>query len=252
MYPFKSSFKSLSGPQNVPHSNNMMSDENQWPNQATYQHIDLEKVDWAALAQQWISMKESCGPQDDGQLPMPPPPPNISVYNAMDEPPPPPIISSLQPSILLEEKGEAPMEVEREEDESAPMPAFAAQPSYAMASAANADAMRLWTNVPPPPQLVEHDDKHRKYAATATAAKPMAGNQLANDQNESKTWFKRQHAPSEFKSSTSHVLMFIAQCDIADINKIFPIIEQKIRDGIIIGEILVHHIIEVLEVLLVC
>lgn len=116
MYPFKPTFKPFDVPQNMSQLNNSMPEESQWPNQAAYQHIDLEKVDWAALAQQWIHMKET-STQDD-KMPDAPPPPNISIGEA----PPPPSISHLPPppkSISLnemEEKGEAPMEVEREDE----------------------------------------------------------------------------------------------------------------------------------------
>lgn len=116
MYPFKATFKPFDGPQNMSQLNNTMSDESQWPNQAAYQHIDLEKVDWAALAQQWIHMKETCSHEDT--IPDAPPPPNIS----MGEAPPPPSIShfALHPKSIplneMEEKGEAPMEVEREDE----------------------------------------------------------------------------------------------------------------------------------------
>lgn len=75
--------------------------EAQWMSQSAYQNaqqnIDLDKVDWAQLAQQWIHMKESCAE------------PQIEI-----EAPPPPRFS--QPIPEYEEKGEAPMEVEHDDE----------------------------------------------------------------------------------------------------------------------------------------
>lgn len=80
--------------------------ETQWMSQSAYQNaqqnIDLEKVDWAQLAQQWIHMKESCGVgADEPQMPQ-------------IQAPPPPRISHSIPE--YEEKGEAPMEVEHDDE----------------------------------------------------------------------------------------------------------------------------------------
>lgn len=98
MYPFKTMPKVIDSPsQNINSINSAV--DNQWPNQAVYQNVDLEKVDWAALAQQWIHMKEAC-PNEEPILEAPPPP-NISKPDRLD---------------LLEEQGEAPMEVERDDD----------------------------------------------------------------------------------------------------------------------------------------
>ncbi|KAG4078984.1 hypothetical protein HA402_001639 [Bradysia odoriphaga] len=76
------------------------SDDNapmQWPmNQAAYQNLSNDQVDWAALAQQWIYMKESF--PEDNSMPTAPPPPNISSLRDFDE------------------KGEAEMEVEKEDE----------------------------------------------------------------------------------------------------------------------------------------
>lgn len=68
----------------------------QWPlNHAAYQNINADHVDWAALAQQWIHMKTI--PSDP--ILVPPPPPNISKSSVFDE------------------QGEAPMEVEKEDEQ---------------------------------------------------------------------------------------------------------------------------------------
>lgn len=69
----------------------------EWPlNQAHYQNMPNNQVDWAALAQQWIIMKE-----------------NSPTNPSLDDAPPPPQISNR----FDEEQGEAPMEVEKDEDE---------------------------------------------------------------------------------------------------------------------------------------
>lgn len=63
----------------------------QWAlNPSAYQNVDSSQVDWAALAQQWIAMKEAA---------------------AIVAPPPP----------KPEEKGEAPMEVENPETNCEPL-----------------------------------------------------------------------------------------------------------------------------------
>lgn len=71
----------------------------QWPlNQAAYQNMANDQVDWAALAQQWIFMKETC---TTDELLTAPPPPIISKHDFPDE------------------KGEAPMEVEKDDEAAA-------------------------------------------------------------------------------------------------------------------------------------
>ncbi|XP_065157873.1 arginine/serine-rich protein PNISR isoform X2 [Atheta coriaria] len=68
----------------------------QWPlNASAYQSMQNEQVDWAALAHQWIKMKEAGPPLPDKLLTAPPPP----------------VIST--PSTT---KGEAPMDVENDSD----------------------------------------------------------------------------------------------------------------------------------------
>lgn len=74
---------------------------NQWPlNPAAYQNTPNEQIDWAALAQQWIIMKEA-GPPVPDQIPVAPPPPSIQVTKKEN----------------VCEGGEAPMEVVNEKDE---------------------------------------------------------------------------------------------------------------------------------------
>lgn len=89
--------------------------EGEWSslNPSLYQNMSNEQVDWAALAQQWIQMKETL-PAD--MVPAAPPPPIISESygsNSRDSLPDGSHMGS------AEEQGEAPMEVERDEDHSA-------------------------------------------------------------------------------------------------------------------------------------
>ncbi|KAF5303504.1 hypothetical protein FQR65_LT08203 [Abscondita terminalis] len=73
---------------------------NPWPlNPAAYQNTPNDQIDWAALAQQWIIMKEA-GPPVPEQLTAPPPPKiqKVKKDNSF-------------------EGGEAPMEVENERDD---------------------------------------------------------------------------------------------------------------------------------------
>lgn len=72
----------------------------QWAlNPATYNNVSSDQVDWAALAHQWIIMKEA-GPPIPEQVPNVPPPPNISKGRKEQ----------------LNEGGEAPMDVENDND----------------------------------------------------------------------------------------------------------------------------------------
>lgn len=96
MYPFKQSFK----PMNSENGANKEVPQHQWPlNPAAYQNVCNDEVDWAALAQQWIYMKETC------------------PYEGMPEAPPPPNISNTISKKEYEEKGEAPMEVEKDDEQ---------------------------------------------------------------------------------------------------------------------------------------
>lgn len=179
MYPFKSTFKPLDGSPNVSSLNNTISDEVQWPSQVAYQHIDLDKVDWAALAQQWIHMKETC-PKDE-IMPEPPPPPSMSMQDSrpsrlsLDEPPPPPMISCPPPPlpyIEMEEKGEAPMEVEHEDEVPAP-PSFPTSSGY--------PATRTWNQS-------SMQDNHQNSKSKRTQAHHSSSH--SNDQNNQRQWHK--------------------------------------------------------------
>lgn len=83
----------------------------QWPlNKADYQDLANDQVDWAALAQQWIHMKETCTTDD---LLAAPPPPIISSGSGDQS-------GNIRSSRLHEEKGEAPMEMDRDDDDNGP------------------------------------------------------------------------------------------------------------------------------------
>ncbi|CAG2052994.1 unnamed protein product [Timema podura] len=73
----------------------------QWAlNPSAYQNVSHEEVDWAALAQQWIQMKETC--PGDAVPPAPPPPP------FGDKP--------LDKKDMEGEGGEAPMDMDTKDD----------------------------------------------------------------------------------------------------------------------------------------
>lgn len=119
MYPYKTPYQTKTDGQNsVP--------PQQWPlNQAAYQNVANDEVDWAALAAQWIYMKETC------------------PYEGMPEAPPPPKISKSD----FEEKGEAPMEVEKDDEHQADVPVFSTNsvPNLSRQSMYNdADASSNW------------------------------------------------------------------------------------------------------------
>lgn len=99
MFPHKATYSSIGDPSNLAQSAVPIIGENQWISQSAYQNVDTTTVDWAAVAQQWIHMKESYGTVND-ECPIAPPPPRIS-----------------QPNVNYEEQGEAPMEVEHEDEQ---------------------------------------------------------------------------------------------------------------------------------------
>lgn len=73
----------------------------QWAlNPSNYQNMSNDQVDWAALAQQWIIMKEAG-----------PPPPMVSGASESKQ-------SSAFKKEVLNEGGEAPMDVENDKEES--------------------------------------------------------------------------------------------------------------------------------------
>lgn len=98
MFPFKQTFKAVNSGNGA--GKDMPQHGISWPlNPAAYQNVCNDEVDWAALAQQWIYMKETC------------------PYEGMPEAPPPPNISNSISRQEYEEKGEAPMEVEKDDEQ---------------------------------------------------------------------------------------------------------------------------------------
>lgn len=120
MFPHKGAFPPMGGPSNLAPTNIPMIGDNQWLSQSAYQNIDVDKVDWAALAQQWIHMKESCTiGTEQPTIPNAPPPPRFP--NKITD---------------YEEQGEAPMEVEHEDEQT---------------SQSNESSIDVNVTTPPPP-----------------------------------------------------------------------------------------------------
>ncbi|XP_077291382.1 uncharacterized protein LOC143914873 isoform X2 [Arctopsyche grandis] len=91
----------------------------QWAlNPSAYQNVSNDQVDWAALAQQWIQMKESCPATPVPPAPLAPPPPIISVP-------------------VGEEGGEAPMEVEGNEADVPAAPVISPQQWKSVSGSSN-------------------------------------------------------------------------------------------------------------------
>uniref|UniRef100_A0A182KFB8 Uncharacterized protein n=1 Tax=Anopheles christyi TaxID=43041 RepID=A0A182KFB8_9DIPT len=97
---------------------------------AHYQNMPNDQVDWAALAQQWIKMRETWIQPMPALIPSPPPPPSFDRDDNDG-----PVVSGgrserqhqqqqqrLLPVDQYEEQGEAPMEVERDDDGDMPLP----------------------------------------------------------------------------------------------------------------------------------
>lgn len=95
MFPHKNVFPVDSDPAN----RLQMIGDSQWLSQNAFANVDADQVDWAALAQQWIHMKGTCIPAPPMLIPCAPPPPKLSV-----------------PVHDFEEQGEAPMEVEHDDE----------------------------------------------------------------------------------------------------------------------------------------
>uniref|UniRef100_A0A2M4CGM0 Putative transcriptional coactivator caper rrm superfamily n=1 Tax=Anopheles darlingi TaxID=43151 RepID=A0A2M4CGM0_ANODA len=127
-------------------------------NPSLYKNVANERVDWGALAQQWIQMRETLAPA---------PPSPAFVVGGMRPPPSAathPASEQLTPSKatgttakIFEEQGEAPMEVERDEDGSSVM-----------------------VPMPPPPVTCERDWAESKWSALAVPCAPAPPEWLAN------------------------------------------------------------------------
>lgn len=159
MYPYKTTFQPVGDAPNISQPT-----ENQWSNPSNFQ-VDLDTVDWAALAQQWITMKETSthviAEQQFVAMPMAPPPPTISKPIQHD---------------LGEEQGEAPMEVEHDEEEHAPpAPAIVNNNVYA---------------VPPAPVNVFAGNQSNN--GTSASAPSTQSNWSNSKSMESKPWHKSE------------------------------------------------------------
>lgn len=157
MYPHKGAFPPMGAPPNLVPTNMPIVGENQWMSQSAYQNnmnIDLDKVDWAALAQQWIHMKETTG---------------VTVDDSMPSAPPPPRLSNLIPD--FEEKGEAPMEVEHDDE-----------------PVAQINENTVTVTAPPPPTNIFHTNNWN--------SEPNSRGQHQKQWNRSKCSIKNQHSIS--------------------------------------------------------
>lgn len=110
MFPQKSVFPIDSEPSNRA----QMLGDNRWLSQPAFPNAAAaeppDNIDWAALAQQWIHMKETChtiAPAPPSLMPVAPPPPRLTQTSSRD---------------LGEEQGEAPMEVEHDDEQAEPAP----------------------------------------------------------------------------------------------------------------------------------
>uniref|UniRef100_A0A182M6P5 Uncharacterized protein n=1 Tax=Anopheles culicifacies TaxID=139723 RepID=A0A182M6P5_9DIPT len=111
---------------------------------AHYQNMPNDQVDWAALAQQWIKMRETWIQPMPSIVPSPPPPPsfdreNLDSADGSDIHP----RNRIAAGIEYEEQGEAPMEVEREDDSDIPVPPMPPKISGDWSSAD--DSWRTWS-----------------------------------------------------------------------------------------------------------
>lgn len=157
MFPYKTTFQPVGEAPTISQAT-----ENQWSNPSNYQ-VDLDTVDWAALAQQWITMKEACSTSPVVvqappfmKTPLAPPPPNITKPSQHD---------------LGEEQGEAPMEVEHDEDE----------------QTTPIDNNNLYV-APPAPVNIFHSNQSNNGTATASTQ----SNLNSAKSSETKPWHKSE------------------------------------------------------------
>lgn len=81
-------------------------------NPAFYANTPNANVDWAQLAAQWIHMRETLPSDQLNLIPDAPPPPSITLLDRSS--------NNFSKHLQDEEKGEAPMEVEKDEDDVIP------------------------------------------------------------------------------------------------------------------------------------
>lgn len=138
---------------------------------ALYPIMDKNSVDWGALAQQWRQMREQWSQPAADFIPSPPPPPSFSdsseqylqtcTYDSGDT-----LLAyggptHHQPSKAFEEQGEAPMEVEKEDDNPADAPVLlsGSAPSHTLVNPNASAAVANWQAKMN--QLLQMDLSHR-------------------------------------------------------------------------------------------
>ncbi|XP_053678154.1 arginine/serine-rich protein PNISR [Anopheles nili] len=100
---------------------------------AQYQSMPNDQIDWAVIAQRWIKMRESWMQPDSAFIPSPPPPPSFDRDDDVQTASNASLVSntSLETTVAYEEQGEAPMEVEKEDENFDDMPVPPMPPSIA-------------------------------------------------------------------------------------------------------------------------
>ncbi|XP_050080628.1 arginine/serine-rich protein PNISR [Anopheles maculipalpis] len=165
---------------------------------AHYQNMPNDQVDWAALAQQWIKMRETWIQPMPSLIPSAPPPPSFdrdaydggTAHTAVGDTSHP-ANRSVGSVVDFEEQGEAPMEVEREDDGDMPVPPTPPNISSDWSTSGD-DTWRTWswpstvpsastpseTRVPQTlPNNQKHTDQQQTSAggAVSTIATPVPG-----------------------------------------------------------------------------
>ncbi|XP_035919360.1 arginine/serine-rich protein PNISR-like [Anopheles stephensi] len=112
-----------------------------------YQNMPNDQVDWAALAQQWIKMRETWIQPMPSLIPSPPPPPSFDrdTYDDAAGGDAPHPANRTGPVPEYEEQGEAPMEVEREDDGDMPLPPAPPKISADWPTASGDDTWQTWS-----------------------------------------------------------------------------------------------------------
>lgn len=180
MFPFKPTFPPMGDASNIPQP---LPGDAQWANANNF-HVDLDTVDWATLAQQWITMKEACPsvtplmfePQQFMTMPMAPPPPNISKMPTYP-------IHSMQHD-LGEEQGEAPMEVEREDEDDISHNNKQSAPSI--------NSNHLYKAPPAPVNLFSSTSHHQSRNNDTSNNAPKQSNWNKSNKSEPKHWHKSE------------------------------------------------------------
>ncbi|KAK5649939.1 hypothetical protein RI129_000968 [Pyrocoelia pectoralis] len=152
--------------------------QQQWPlNPAAYQNTPNDQIDWAALAQQWIIMKEA-GPPVPEQLLTPPPPPKIQPVKKDNS----------------FEGGEAPMEVEKDDDEQKPNwnDSNSTESSWEWNQQQNWGWNNTWSSLPSVPPPVPGTSK------APLLPTPPTYNQYSNSNENSNNFGSYNRTPSDY------------------------------------------------------